>query len=138
MVLDRIALTGLLLGVAPVGACTTVRRVQPVEFIPKNSPEVVWVTHANNTVVPVAQPEIARDTLRGMWQGTQRPVAISLDQIRRVQAKVPDHMKTALLLTTLGVAAISAVYFIWVVQAGPEREGVYCGVDKRVDPILFC
>jgi hypothetical protein len=138
MALSRVALAGLLLGITAVSACTTLRRVQPVEFLAKNSPDVLWVTHINKTVVPVVQPEIAGDTLRGMWQGTQRRVAIPLNEIRRAQAKLPDHMKTALFITGLGVGAVSAVYFIWVVQAGPERVGVYCGVDIRNDPILFC
>jgi len=138
MILNRVTLAGLLVGVAVLGACTSLRRVQPAEFFAKNSPDEVWVTHANNTVVPVVQPEIAGDTLRGMWQGTQRPVAIPLGDIRRVQARLPDHLKTAVLVTSLLAGAVSSVYFIWIVQAGPEREGVYCGVDIRVDPILYC
>jgi hypothetical protein len=128
MLLNRIALAGLLFGVAGVGACTTLRRVQPAEYFARNSPEVVWVTHTNNTVVPVAQPEIAGDTLKGIWQGTQRPVAIPLDKVRSVQAKARDDMKTAVLLTTLGVAFASSVYFMWISKAGPNPSGVYCGV----------
>jgi hypothetical protein len=88
----------------------------------------VWVTHANSTVVPVAEPEIAGDTLRGRWQGTERPVAIPLGDVRHVRAKVPDSRKTALLLTTLGVAAVSSVYLLWISKAGPDAGGVNCGV----------
>jgi hypothetical protein len=134
----RIALAGLLSGVAAVGACTTVRRVPPVEYLNKNSPEVVWVTYTNNAVVPLAQPEIAGDTLKGLREGTSNPLTIPLDQVRSVQAKQPDHLKTALLVTTLGVGAVSAVYFIYIRQAGPFTDGVLCGYDVRVDPIPYC
>jgi hypothetical protein len=137
MVFNRVPWAGLLCAVAGVVACTSVRRVQPAEFIPKNSPEVVWVTYTNSTVVPVAQPEIAGDTLRGMRQGTRKPVAIPLAQVRSVQAKAHDPMKTAIFLTTMGVAAVGAVYFIWVVQAGPGG-GSQCGVDVRGFTLLYC
>jgi hypothetical protein len=49
----RIALTGLLLAGA---ACTSVRPVQPAEYIPKNNPETVWVTYTDNSFVPVDHP----------------------------------------------------------------------------------
>lgn len=118
----RIALVGLLISGSAVGGCTTFRRVPPAEFLAKNSPDVVWVTHTNKTVVPVIQPAIVRDTLRGTWQGTSRPVAIPLADIGRFQARVPDKTKTALLRTG-GLAGFAAsVYFIWIVQAGAERE----------------
>jgi hypothetical protein len=138
MVLNRVALAGLVFGVAAVGACTTLRRVQPAEFIPKNSPDVVWVTHANKAVVPVAQPEIVGDTLRGMWQGTQRPVAIPLGEIQRVQAKVPDATKTAIVVTGGLVGFVAAVYTVWISKAGPRPDGVLCGSDPKSVPIQFC
>jgi len=131
-------LARVLAAVAAAGACTTVRRVPPAEYLRTNSPDVVWVTYTNNAVVPVAQPEIAGDTLKGLRQGTSNPVTIPLDQVRSVQAKQPDHLKTAFLLTALGVGASSAVYFIYIRQAGPVTGGVDCGYDIRVDPIPYC
>jgi hypothetical protein len=76
--------------------------------------------------------------LKGIWQGTLRSVAIPLTEIRDVRAKVPDHLKTALFVGTLGVAAVSAVYFIWIVQAGPTPTGFVCGYDQRGFPIPYC
>src|SRR6185436_20181856 len=107
MVVNR-AVVGLCVGVAGLSACTTVRRIQAVEYLADNSPEVVWVTDTSNTVVPVADAEIKRDTLRGMWQGAS--VKIPLGGIRSVDAKVPDRTKTAILVTTLGVAVVSTFY----------------------------
>lgn len=119
-------MAGLLFGVAAAGACTTVRRV-PADFISKNVPDVVWVTHIDNTVVPVAQPDISRDTLRGMLQGTQERVMIPMDQVRTVQAKVPDHRKTVLLVVG-GLSGFAAsVYALWISKAGPNSDGVFCG-----------
>lgn len=134
----RVALPGLLAGCVALGSCTSLRRVQPAEFFAKNSPDVVWVTHTNRTVVPVAQPEIVRDTLRGMWQGTSRPVAIPLGDIQHVQARVPDKTKTVALVVGGMAGFVASVYFIWIVQAGPEPGSVHCGVDIRVDPIQYC
>jgi len=34
------------------------------------------VTYTNSAVVPLAQPEIAGDTLRGMRPGTSNPLSI--------------------------------------------------------------
>jgi hypothetical protein len=120
------------------GACTTLRRIQPGEFLAKNSPDVVWVTQANNTVVPLAQPQLVGDTLRGMWVGTQRPVAIPLNEVGSVRAKVPDRRKTAVLLAGLGVGAVSSVYFLWISKAGPTPNSVVCGFDVRGFPISYC
>jgi hypothetical protein len=115
MVLNRVALSGLLLGVAAVAACTSVRRVPAAEYLADNTPAVVWVTYTNNTVVSVAEPEIRRDTLRGMLQGTR--VKIPLSEIQSVQAKVRDRTRTALLFTTLGVAVVSSMYFGFIAKA---------------------
>jgi len=133
----RVALAGLLLGFA---ACTSVRSVQPAKFFAVNSPDVVWVTDANNTVVAVADAEITADTLKGMRPGTREPVAIPLDQVQTVKAKTPDHMKTALLLTTLGVGAVSSVYFMWISKAG-EGVTIDCAndaVDEHPDEHPEC
>ena len=131
----RVALAGLFLAMP---ACTSMRSVRPAQFIPQNSPEVVWVTYTNHPVVPLAQPEIAGDTLRGVRLGTRERVVIPLGQVGSVRAKEPDHVKTVLFLSGLGVAAVSAVYFVFVRQAGPSTDGVVCGYDKKVDPIPYC
>ena len=140
MVLNRIALLGVLLAVAGAGACTTVRGVQPAEYLAMNSPEVVWVTYANNTLVPLAEPEIRRDTLRGMLQGQRERVKIPLADVRSVQARTPDHTKTAILATTLGVAAATSVYFLLVSQGGGSGSGesVSCGVDVKGRALQYC
>lgn len=109
MSLGRVAGAGLLLGVV---ACTSVRRVAPTEYLENNAPAVVWVTRSNNTVVVVLEPSIKRDTLRGKMNGER--VKIPLSEIQTVQAKVPDHKKTALLVTTVGVATVSTMYFTFM------------------------
>ncbi len=128
MMLNRIALVRLLWAVAAAGACTTVRRIPPVEYLRTNNPDVVWVTYTNSAVVPLAQPEIAGDTLRGMRPGTSNPLSIPLDQVRSVQAKQLDHLKTGILLAALGTGAVSSVYFMWIKKAG-DGVTINCASD---------
>lgn len=96
------------------------------------------MTYPNNTVVPLAEPEIAGDTLKGRQQGSQRRLAISLGDVKSVAARRPDKRKTAVFLTGLGAAWVSAVYFLWVSKAGPNPDGVRCGYDVRGFPIPYC
>ena len=127
---------GLLLSVAAVGACRSVRRIEPVSYLADNAPPVVWVTDSNNAVVQVAEPEVRRDTLRGTLDGAR--VKIPLGEIRSVEAKVKDGMKTALLVTTLGVAVVSGLYFGFISQAGSNTSDHDCGLDHNGDPIQDC
>ena len=121
-----VAAVALLFGLGSAGACTSLRRV-PAEFISQNVPAVVWVTHSDSTVVPVAQPAIARDTLKGMLQGTQEPVAIPMDDVRTVKARIPDRRKTVLLVVS-GLSGFAAsVYALWISKAGPNSSGIDCG-----------
>jgi len=120
----RIASAGLLLA---VGACTSVKSVQPAAFIPQHSPPVVWVTYTDNSFVPVAQPHMVGDTLRGTWLGLNEPLTIPLDEIQSVQARLPDHARTVILFTTLVVVTGGTAY-LWV-TAG--HNGPY-------DPLLSC
>jgi hypothetical protein len=68
-------------------------------------------------------------------------VKIPLRDIRSVQAKAPNHAKTALLVTGLGVAAASSFYFL-VVQSGESGggggRGVVCPTDVRGRDVNFC
>ena len=105
-----------------VTACTAVQRVQPAEFIPKHSPEVVWVTTDNAVHTAVRQPQIVgdaagnaadRDSLQGTRQDwTQLPIAISLKEINYVQAEVPSPKRTALLVTLVGATVTGLAYAI--------------------------
>jgi len=130
----------LLLTLASAGpaACTSLRRVEPADFIAKNGPDVVWVTYPNKAVVPVAEPSVVGDTLKGLQKGTFRPLSIPLDQVQSVEARTPDHTKTILFVTGLGIVWVSSVYLIWVSQAGPNTDGVRCGTDVRGQPLGSC
>lgn len=129
----RVGMVTLL--VAVVGACTSVRHIQPTTYLEDNAPPVVWVTYPNNTVVAVAEPVVKRDTLRGVLQGER--VKIPLGEIRSVQAKVPDHTKTALLLTAMGVVAVSTLYVGFISKS--KGEGLNgCGTDGYGDVIQEC
>jgi len=135
MSLGRVAGAALFVGVA---ACTTVRSVQPAPYFAVNSPEVVWVTYTNKTVVTVAQPEIAGDTLKGMRQGTQQAVAIPLDQVRSVQARTPDAKKTALLVTGALTGFVASVYMLWISKSGSKTGGISCGFNEDAIAIPYC
>jgi hypothetical protein len=127
MILNRVVLAGLLLGIAGSGGCTSVQHIQPTDYLENHTPPVVWVTYANNTVVLVADPEVRRDTLRGLLQGAR--VKIPLSEIQSVQAKVRDHTKTAILATTLGVAVLSTMYVAFIGK-GSGKAGIDCTGDE--------
>ena len=135
MSLRRIAAAGFVLGVT---ACTSVRPVQPDPFIPIHTPGVVWVTYPDNTVVPVAAPDVTGDTLRGMRQGTRKAVAISLRDVRSVQAKVPDGTKTAVFVTGALAGFVASVYVMWIRKAGPKQGGEECGYNEDAIAIPYC
>ena len=132
-------------GVALVGclccggaACTTVRPIKPDEYIPSHAPDVVWVTSHDREVITVVDPLVARDTLRGVRQGTQDSIAVPLKDLHTVTAKQPDRLKTALLLLGAGAAAYGILYEAYISQQGPNRGGVDCGVydtASQGDPV---
>jgi hypothetical protein len=120
-------------------ACTTVRPVQPMEYIPKYYPDVVWVTYADSSnEILLDRPAIYGDTLRGTRQGGVDSVAILLEQVRTVRARLPDHTKTALLVSATVVGSVASVYFLWASKAGSNTAGVYCGVDPDGKPYQYC
>lgn len=134
MAFTRVPLVGLL--VAAVG-CTSVKSVQPAEYIPQHSPPVVWVTYTDNSFVPVSQPRIVGDSLMGTWQGLQEPVAISLKEIQTVQAKMPNPKKTVILVGSLAVVATAVTYTL--LTAGNSGNGTNgCPPDKNGQPQNFC
>lgn len=119
-------------------ACTTVRPIKPDDYIPKNAPDVVWVTSPDKKVVAVVDPLLAGDTLKGVRQGSQDSVAVPLTALQTVTAKQPDRLKTTLLLLGAGVAAYGILYEAYISQQGPNRGGVDCGVydtASQGDPV---
>jgi len=128
----------LALLVSVAAGCTTVRPIEPAEFFAKNSPDVVWVTYPNKAVLQVSDPLVVGDTLKGFHSGTSNAVAIPLDQVQKVEAKLHDGTKTALFVTGLGLVWVSSVYLIWVSQEGPNTDGVLCGTDVRGQRLASC
>ena len=116
--------------IAGIGACTTVRQVEPAQFIQKNYPPLVWVTQTNNSVVTVADAQIVLDTLFGTRPGTKDPVAIPLSDVRAVKAKARDGMKTGLLASVLGVGSVSAMYILLFSKSGSGKSGPDCFGDE--------
>lgn len=120
----RFAAAGLLTGLA---ACTSVRSVPPAVYLEDHAPPMVWVTYTNNTVVSVAEPEVKRDTLRGLLQGAR--VKIPLSEIRTVEAKVPNKTATALLAVGVGAGVLTTMYFAFV-SGGTSKVGADCTGDE--------
>jgi hypothetical protein len=106
MALNRVLSAGLLLA---VGGCMAVQAVNPAEYIPQHSPAVVWVTYIDDSYVPVAQPRIVGDTLKGTWAGLGEPVVIPFREIQTVQANTRSPMRTILLISILGVVTTGVV-----------------------------
>lgn len=86
--------------------CVTVRPVAaPVNFVPQQRPEVVWVTPTSGEVVPLARPIVRGDSLTGHRLGTAEPVSFSLHQIRVMHAAQPHRGRTAALVAGIGLLA---------------------------------
>jgi hypothetical protein len=128
MALNRVVLAGLLLAFAGSSGCTSVQHIQPSEYLENHAPPVVWVTYTNNNVILVANPEIRRDTLRGLLQGER--VKIPMSEIQTVKAKVRDHTKTAVLVTALGVAVVSSMYVGFVGKGSANKTSIDCTGDE--------
>jgi hypothetical protein len=108
MKLERLAVVGILL--STVG-CMSVRPVPSVaQFVPQQHPLLVWVTYTDNSIVPVMQPKITGDSLVGTWQGLSEPVAIPLGDVKLVQARQPDKVRTRWLVGALTVFTAAGVY----------------------------
>jgi hypothetical protein len=123
MAFTRVSLAGLLLVAA---GCKTVQSVQPAEYIPQHSPPVVWVTYTDNSFVPVAQPRIVGDTLKGTWAGLQEPVSISLSEIKTVQAKMSSPKRTIMLVSVLALATGGVAYTIATAGNGGDPDFLGC------------
>ncbi|MDP3912074.1 MAG: hypothetical protein Q8Q14_16955 [Gemmatimonadales bacterium] len=82
-------------------ACVTVRPVAaPVNFIPQQNPEIVWITAQSGEVIPVSRPVLRGDTVTGHWIGTSEPVSVPLPQVQMVYARQRHHARTALLIAS--------------------------------------
>jgi hypothetical protein len=135
MKLNSVPLAGLLLAAA---GCSVVRVVPPAEYITQHSPEVVWVTGTDDALVPVGSPHMVGDTLKGTWLGQSEPVAIPMNEIKTVQAKMKSPGRTALLFTVIGLSAGGAIYTLATAGSGENKFiGVECGQLKGT-PITSC
>lgn len=113
-------LLALLFVVIPAG-CVTVRPVAaPVNFIPQENPQLVWVTANSGEVIPMARPVIRGDSLAGQWLGSAEPVSVPLGEVRAVHARQPDRTRTALL-----VASALAVtgFIVWRAASSSRSSG---------------
>src|SRR3989442_1238250 len=121
-----IAAAGLLTALG----CTSVRDVQPAQFIPQHAPALVWVTTTNSALVAVAQPRIDGDTLRGLWIGSRQPFAIPLNGVQTVHARASSPVRTALLVGSVGLVGGGLVWTLTRRSAG--LAGTPC--DPLADP----
>ena len=116
MKLSRVVCICIALGSA---VCTSVRPVRPADLASKQLPHVVSVTYPDHTVLVLMDPELSADTLRGVRWGTQDSVAVPLDSVQTVDAKVHDRTKTLLLVAAVGGLAIAGVY---IATSSPGQE----------------
>jgi hypothetical protein len=100
-------------------ACTSVRPVRPANLASKELPQVVSVTYPDHSVLVLMNPALSADTLRGLRWGTQDSVAVPLDSVQTVEAKVHDPTKTLLLVAALGALTLSGVYLL---SSAPGQE----------------
>lgn len=116
-------------------ACVSVRPVAaPEHFIPARQPEVVWVTTAQEEVIPVARPTVRDATITGTWLGLGDSVAVPLSHARLVHARQHDRRRTALLAVGVGAAA---GLLVWRALAGNSGSGPICYGGQFGNPACF-
>jgi hypothetical protein len=129
MLLSRVLGVGLAFSVA---GCTSVRSVPAAKLTAKQLPHVMSVTYPDNTTLVVMDPELSADTLKGIRWGTQDSVAIPLQSVETVQAKVPDHKKTLLLAGVVGLGVASTVYVVLGATGNANASDQHCFGDEAV------
>ena len=102
-------------------ACTRVRPVAPSKLVAKQLPRVVSVTYPDKTVLVIMGPELSADTLKGLRWGTQDSVAVPLDSIQTVDARVQDRTKTLLLA---GAAVLAVAAGAYIASSNPGEEDI--------------
>jgi hypothetical protein len=108
MSLLRIVTPAILLAAV---SCKTVQPIQqPAQYIPAHRPDLVVVIDQDNAEIPVSQPTMSGDTLKGVWAGVGDPVAMPLNQVQRIDAIQPNKKRTTLLIATLTVVGIAGGY----------------------------
>jgi hypothetical protein len=99
-------LTAVLLPlVALAAACSTLApvREKPTAFIEAHSPDFVWITKTDNSVVVLEGPKVLGDTLAGfVGRGY---VEIPLSSVQSLSARRPAKGRTALLIGGIALAA---------------------------------
>jgi hypothetical protein len=91
------------------GACTSMGRVEPGQFIPAHKPEVVSVWTKRDDVTVVSNPQVIGDTLSGLVMDA--PWARSLNDVVKVEATRADPARTAILVAGAAASAVG-VYLL--------------------------
>jgi len=78
------------------GACTSMQRVEPAQFIPQHKPALVSVWTTPHDVTVVADPKIQGDSLSGTV--FESPWGVPLKDVVKVEANAPSPTKTVLLV----------------------------------------
>lgn len=91
-----------------LAACTTVGVVgYPAEYLAINSPNHVWVTEPDNSVVDLHNPQVHGDTLAGFSNGGY--VEMPITSVRLMKAEFSSPTRTAILAGTSAIVAAIAV-----------------------------
>lgn len=98
-----------------IQACTTWKATMaPLPEVVAAHPDRIRVTQRDSGRIEVRRPVVAADTLRGTHH--DRPVAIPVDEILRVEARGASGAKYGILAGVLLVAA-SAVLIVVLIHA---------------------
>lgn len=94
-------------------ACTTWKATMaPLPEVVADHPDRIRVTQRDSGRIEVKRPVVAADTLRGTHQ--DRPVAIPVDEILRVEARGASGARYGILAGVLIVAASAALIMVLI------------------------
>jgi hypothetical protein len=101
----------------------------PGHYINANAPMRVWVTQPNDSVIIVNGPKMSGDTLAGFVSGRYRELAPS--QVKFVKAMLPDHVRTALVVSA---AALTVGGVFLAITNAPQHGSTTC-YDEHNDVV---
>jgi hypothetical protein len=118
---------------AAVGCKSVQPVVEPAQYIPAHKPNLVVVIDQDNAEILVADPQMAGDTIKGVWSGVGDPIAMPLDQVQRIDAIQPNKKRTRMLVAVLAVVGVAGGYAL---AQAIDEDGTACDYSYQPDTVV--
>ena len=129
MTIARVPTLLLVLGSA---GCVSIQPLRdPAAFIAEASPPVVYVTHNSGALLAIAHPKVSGDSLVGTWSAISQPLALPLNQFKRISAMQRDKTRTTMLITSVSIITVTMGYLLSRPTSGTNQPCLFDGATQR-------